>query len=638
MRVERDKLVWLKPGPGLSENTPVSPRLTRAARWWITGALTGLDDTRTPAFQRLPFACTLVCLSQVVRAVEDWVRGFDERGERLSSEIEDLAIEINADLAASGLQPETASQIGRLCREVLEFISIRRMAADTRGPKQKRFTQIIFNEWRARSEEEAARLGPGRLASLASELLTALTTTDEYRARVQEALADALAGDAKSEEVRYCTYRFLRSMQILGCSTPWLQHRIGVASGLLAKGDHPDHLSILAKSFPTVRQDSSRYVGVVALEPLSNSEIELPRWMKPVEWQRVVSLVAELPEGSYKDQARWTFADSGQPMPEARQYFEIAHRDVRTVTATPWGRYTDQFDAAWDIAAAITSTLQNYWAGNPRRDLWMIRRMLVYVPNQFHSFVSLDWRQESEAYQVRGLYEPPPGIEPVFHWAHQSFEIPSPEAGFLCAWIAAEKLVARGHLRQSSMGSAPDAVMVEWLIPILVIEVIWSRLLGASVAIHELGIQLRPTPKSLIASLLQAEASTALIEQCEPVPYLADELRELSLRLRDAAVALAWLEAEAAQIRRNFHRMRRLRNQIVHNAELDPGAAGFLSEVLADYVRIAAYRIAVFVRSTTCPVDEAFGTYRRTYRELHAALQDGRRDQKVVWAPVIALW
>ena len=91
MRVERDKLPWLATGAGLQVKASIPPCLTKAAQWWVTGALTSLDDTRTPAFRRLPFPCTLACLSQVVRAVEDWLSGFDERGERLSSEVEDLA-------------------------------------------------------------------------------------------------------------------------------------------------------------------------------------------------------------------------------------------------------------------------------------------------------------------------------------------------------------------------------------------------------------------------------------------------------------------------------------------------------------------------------------------------------------------
>ena len=638
MRVERDKLPWLDTGPALKVKTITAPQLTRSARWWVTAALTSLDDTRTPAFRRLPFACTLACLSQVVRAVEDWLDGFDQRGEYLSSEVEDLAAVLVRDKPAAALQPDTVARILRLCEQTLKFISIRRTAADTRGPKQKRFTQIIHNDWGALSEQEACRTGPGRLGGLASELLTALTSTDDYRAQLQDALADALAADEANEDIAYWTTHFLRSMQVLGHSTPWLQARIGTAADLLAGSEASDHQTILAKSFPKVPQESSKYRGIVALQPVSTDPVGgLPGWMKALDWNRVASLVDSLPEGAYKTSARRAFADSSESPKRGQQFFEIAHKDVCDVASTPWGRYTDQFDAAWDIAAAVTSTLQNYWAGNPRRNLWMTPDILVHVPGQFCSFVSLEWRQKSENYPVRALYELPRGIESVFHWVHQSYEIPSPEASFLCAWIAAEKLVARSALRQSSGRKAPDAVMVEWLLPILLIEEVWSRLQEACWAIHALGVSRDTHPRWLVRCLLNDTRGPKLGDDCEPVPYLADELRNLSVSLRDPAVADNWLGDKAAQIRRNFHRMRRLRSQIVHNAELDPVAARFLSEVLADYVRIAAYRTATLTRSVGCPLDQAFGIYRRTYREIRAALQERTKAAADIWEAVLSL-
>lgn len=379
-------------------------------------------------------------------------------------------------------------------------------------------------------------------------------------------------------------------------------------------------------------------MGVVVLQPMDASqEIELPEWMKASEWNTVASVVDSLSEGPYKTRARRAFADSNRPAASDRRFFEIAHRHVRQVASTPWGRYTDQFDAASDIAAAVTSTLQNYWAGNPRRNLWMTPDVLVYVPGQFYSFVSLDWRQKSEDYQVRGLYELPAGIESVFHWAHQSFEISSPEASFLCAWIAAEKLVARAHLRKSSGRNAPDAIMIDWLLPILVVDEVSSRLQESCSALHVLGLAERPNARWLVGCLLDDARSAVLVGQCEPVPYLSDELRDLSHCLKDATAGDTWLDTKAVQVRRNLHRMRRLRNQIVHNAELDPGAARFLSEVLADYVRIAAYRTASFVRSEDCSLDEAFGRYRGVYRELRAALQRGSTTSSRMWTAVLQL-
>jgi len=468
-------------------------------------------------------------------------------------------------------------------------------------------------------------VGPGRLAGLASELLNALTGSDEYRVKLQNALADALAADRSADDVRYWTVHFLRTMQVLGHSSPWLQHRIGAAAGLLAGGEASDCRAVLAKAFPTVRQESSRYLGVVALEPIASDQVlELPAWMRSLTPDRVAPLVEQILEGTYKALATKVFGNPPRIAPAERRFFEIAHKDVHRVASTPWGRYTDQFDAAWDIAAAVTSTLQNYWAANPRRNLQMLPAILIHVPDQFYSFVSLEWRQKSEDYQVRGLYELPAGIESVFHWAHQSYEIPSPEASFLCAWIAAEKLVARAHLRKSSGRNAPDAVMVDWLVPILLFEEVWSRIQEACSAIYSLSLHYeRPNARWLVACLLDEARGVALIASCEPVPYLAAELQNLSLCLRDPTVADNWLGNRAVQIQRNFHRMRRLRNQIVHNAELDPGAARFLSEILADYVRIGAYRTAGLVRTLGCSLDEAFGTYRSACREIRAALQAG---------------
>src|SRR3990170_3061345 len=114
MRIERDKMAWLAPGQDLAPHPGLSPYFTRAAQWWITFSLTALDDTRRPAFRRLPFACTVACLGQVVRAAEDWLGGFDQRGEHLLSEIEDLICVLERDLAALALQPATVQRVQEL--------------------------------------------------------------------------------------------------------------------------------------------------------------------------------------------------------------------------------------------------------------------------------------------------------------------------------------------------------------------------------------------------------------------------------------------------------------------------------------------------------------------------------------------
>ncbi len=638
MRVEPDKTTWLAGGSPPQERKGLPAQFTPNARWWVTSSLTSLDDTRTPAFRRLPFACTLACLSQVVRAVEDWLAGYDDRGERLSSELEDLISVLEPDSVALNLHPATAAGLLQTARETVEFVAIRGIAADTRGPKQKRYVQIIRNLWNCRSEDDAIRVGPGRLSGMASELLAALMDTDEYRLQVQSTLAAMLSSDRPHEEVRYWTDHFLRMMQVMGHSSQWLQDKVAQVAKSLAFCQPSDDLGrILKKAFPVVHEADSRYLGVIALEPIPDQlPDDLPGWMKPMRREEVAERVERMPDGVFKQLAREEFGGSTQQVTNKRQFFVIAHKDILGVAATPWGRYTDQYDAARDIAAAATSTLQNYWAANPRRDLYLRPAVLIYVPDLFYSLVMLEWRQKSEDYQVRGLYELPLGIEAVFHWAHQSSAIDSPEAAFLCAWIAAEKLVARSHLRMASGRNAPDAVMIEWLTPILAVEEVWSRLQEVCFALHDLGLAARPNPQWLVDQLLSPAPAAQLVADCEPVPFLACELRDLSRCLAEPSAALQWVENRTTQIRRNLHRMRRLRNQIVHNAELDAAAAGFLSEILADYVRIGAYRTAALARNWSS-LDEAFKSSRRRWREFVAMLQGGTSPLRLVWDQVLQL-
>lgn len=636
MRVERDKINWLEPGLNLRASTSLPSSYTRTAQWWVTFSLTCLDDTRRPAFRRLPFACTVACLDQVVRAVDDWLAGFDRRGERLVSEVEELEQVLEMDTAANDLQPATVARIRELSKEMLDFVRIRSIAADTRGTRQKTFNKIIQNQWGCHSEEEAAKVGPGRLSGLAAELLDALVSSDEYMRRVQNQLAEVLAATDLPKSARYWTEMFLRTLQVLGHSTTWLQGSVERASRLVASDFGTDISDSLAKAFPTVIQQSSNYEGIFALEPLSDHDVTLPHWMQAIGRETAESRVDDIESPMYKDQARRYLlgekARAGQ-----RRFFLVAHRDVHSVASTPRGRYTDQFDAAQDIAAAVTSTLQNYWAGNPRRDLWMTQSMLICIPGVFNALVRLDWREMSEEYPVSGLYELPEGIEPVFHWAHQSYEIRSPEASFLCAWIAAEKLVTRALLRQSSGRDAADALMIEFITPILLFEEIASRLSEVCIALHELKVCDQPRPAWLVKQLMDAASLEELLARCAAVPYLHDEVQEVSRCLCGASDAAHWLDAKEAEIRRNLHRMKRLRNQIVHNAELDRGAATFLSNLLADYARIAAYRTSSVVRLNQQGFDAAFAQYRRQWREFRAKLDNQKDLDANVWLAVLRL-
>ena len=80
--------------------------------------------------------------------------------------------------------------------------------------------------------------------------------------------------------------------------------------------------------------------------------------------------------------------------------------------------------------------------------------------------------------------------------------------------------------------------------------------------------------------------------------------------------------------------MIRLRNQIVHNAEFDPGAASFLANLLADYVRITAYRTSIMVRQNGQGFDSAFARYRRLWREFRALLESRKILDAGVWREV----
>jgi len=626
MRLERDKMPWLAPGDPLQYADNLPMRFTKAAQWWVTAGLTLLDDTKTPAFRRLPFACTLACLAQIPRAVEDWLHGWDGRGERLVSELQDLMQAVETDECLRDLMPHTAQQIGKLGKEVLEFLSIRALAPETRGSRQRRFMEIICNEWKCRAEdgrtveENAVRVGPGVLAQLARELLLAIKDRDDYRYAVQNALVECLSSDGDYSGVLRCGVRYLRMMQVLGHSTSWLQLRIEAFSKALASTDPSEMKDIMAKSFPRVLQSNSRYVGVVALEPMNTAPDELPEWMSVKDVEQVQHLVSNIGDVGFRALAQRDFCGATSVSSD-RKFFEVKHCEILGVSPTPWGRYTDQFDAATDISAAVVSTLQNYWAGNPRRDLRMQPLVLVYMPDtSFYSVVSLEWQQKAAEFPVTGLYELAPGLETAIHWVYQSSEAQAPEVSFLCAWIAGEKLVARTELQMASGRRSPHAIMIDTLLPVILLEEVRSRLHELRSATYDLIGRQFASLDDVLHCLLDTTQATELADNCSCVPRLSDEIVGLAQDLADPARARAWLDERGNQIRRNFHRMCRLRNQIVHNAELDRSAAAFLAQLLADYVRIGAYRVAAAARNKGCGLDEAFGYYRQAWREVRGKL------------------
>ncbi|MBM3497666.1 MAG: hypothetical protein FJX74_03240 [Armatimonadetes bacterium] len=592
--------------------------------------------------------------------MDDWLRGFDPSGDRLRSEVEDLLLAMRDDRAAREVAETTVAALEWLGHEMLDFIAIRRMPGDTRGPRHRRFVDIIHNKWGCRDEGETVASGPHRLAALARELVAALRGTHAYRERMQADLEVYLSGDGSHASTLDRASRYLRTLLVLGHSRAWLHTRtMWFGQHAAEPHDKGGIGDILRRSYPSPAQTNSQYVGLVALEPLRpDSPIGLPPWMEWVSANEAADLATNVPAGWFRRTAEGVFGRAGQAAPPLRRFAKVQHNAVLGVVATPWGQYTDQFDAAHDIAAAIRSTLQNYWAGNPRHDLRMLPDMLIYTVDgsfhscvslvqrvaealgglwSFHSCASLDWQPKAQDYPVHALYEPGPGMEAALHWVHQADANVPPEVAFICTWIAAEKLAQRPALQNAAGSRAPDVVMCEAFVPVLMLEEIHLRLAEACWGIRDVVPGSPLSPRDLLTVLAQERAAAELAASVSAVPYLADELDALRQAVTGAETAAEWLDSREEQTRRNLYRMRRLRNQIVHDALIDPEAAAYLATLLADYVRIVAYRVSSLARDSAGTIDDVFAHFRYTWREFRGRLGAGVSAEALrgLWGPVL---